>query len=313
MIFKFIIFQLLLVVPFCAGVLVRGRFTDSREISRKLISLNLASIEPLVVLWSVWGISMKPELAVLPAAGLLLVLAGLVLGFPAAGVLGLTGTKKHTFIISSSLANHGFTLGGFLCYLFFGETGLGYSFIFISYFMPYVFIFVFPAARALSGLPPQGKQPVRYYVCTPQNLPLAAVILAVVLPVAGVQRPAVEFPMDFFLMVSVAVYYFSLGLTFSFGFIMSVFREFICFSVIRFIMLPLLTGAVLWWLNLDREIKGVILLQSFMPAAIYSVVVSVLFRMDDGLASGLFVVSTVIFMGLILPAMFILRPWDYVT
>jgi hypothetical protein len=68
-----------------------------------------------------------------------MVIMGLAAGAVVSFLLGFNAIQKHTVIISSSLANHGVTMGGFLCYLILGEHGLALSFIFITYFMPYVY------------------------------------------------------------------------------------------------------------------------------------------------------------------------------
>jgi len=311
MLIKFILFQLVILLPFCAGMVFKKRFSDIRETSRRLIRANLVTIEPIVVLWSVWGLELSGDLAVLPAAGLVLVLAGIPLGFLFASALKLGKERRLTFVMSASLSNHGFTLGGFLCYIFFGERGLGYSFIFISYFMPYVFLFIFPAARALSKHALLGKEPFWRYTFNLQNMPLFAVFFALALRLCGLPRPKVSFPVDLFIMVSVGIYYFSLGINFKAGEMKSLLPEFGYFSLIKFLLLPLATGLALRAVRLDPLAESVIMLQSFMPAAIYSVVVSVLFELEEKLASGLFVLSTIAFMTVVLPVIFFLKPWSW--
>ena len=72
-------------------------------------------------------------------------------------------------------------------------------------------------------------------------------------------------------------------------------------------MVPAATFAVLSVVNLDSQVEKVILVQSFMPAAIYSVVASVLFDLDTRLSSNLFVLNSLIFLLLVLPLLFMFR------
>lgn len=308
MITKFFIFQALILAPFAAGYLLKNRLSDAVVFTRKIMRLNLIAIEPLIVLWSIWGMRIGHEYAVLPLAGLALVLAGGGLGQLANSLMGLSGIRKKTFLISASLANHGFTMGGFLCYLLLGEKGLGLSFIFISYFMPYIFLFIFPYAGLKSGEAREGAfKNIWRFLLNPQNMPLLALAAALILHSSGIERPSFPFPVDILMFASLATYYFSLGLNFSFGDFGDIKKENASLALIKFLVLPLLTFLVLRAVPLAPAVKEVIFIQSFMPAAIYSVVSSVLFDLDARLASGMFVFNTILFLLVILPLSFFLR------
>jgi predicted permease len=54
-------------------------------------------------------------------------------------------------------------------------------------------------------------------------------------------------------------------------------------------------------------VEAVIVIQSFMPVAIYSVVASVLFDLDKELASNLFVFNTLFFLLIVLPLLFVFK------
>ncbi len=108
-------------------------------------------------------------------------------------------------------------------------------------------------------------------------------------------------------MVSVILYYFILGTNFSLSDVKANIPEQAVLALVKFILLPVLAWALLSLVNLDPAVETVILVQSFMPAAVYSVVTSVLFDLDSRLASGLFVVNTIIFITVVLPALFLIR------
>jgi len=304
---KFILFQTVILIPFFAGYRLRDRLAKRDAIARNLIRFNLLFVDALIVFWTVWGLDIGIHLLSLPIAGLLLAFLGLGLGFIFMPALKLDREGRRTFLISASLANHGFTLGGFLCYLLLGETGLGLSFIFISYFIPYVFLFIFPFAGTASKKETHIK-PIDY-ILNLRNMPLYSLVIAVILALLGIGRPAIDFPMDLLLMISIAGYYGSLGLT-------SNLREFgllrranLILASIKFILIPVITVLILLLFDLPDTIRAVIIIQSCMPAAIYSVVTAILFDLDVRLASGLFVFNTIIFLIIVLPALFLLK--DY--
>ncbi len=307
---KFILFQILIIAPFGVGSLIRSRLRDPQVLSKRVITVNLVAVEPFVVLWSIWGLSLKSEFFIMPLAGLMLVGAGFVLGRLAAPVMKLKGRGRTTYIISSSLANHGFTMGGFLCYLFGGLDGLGLSAIFLIYFLPFTFLFIFPYA----GMAGSGKsikslftwQIIREFFVTFRNMPLYASIAALVLQGMSVPRPGINFPADLFLMVAIGLYYFSLGINFRFSDIRSVGFEQVTMAVSKFLVLPLLTWLFLQVVDFSAPVESVILLQSCMPAAIYSVLSSILFDLDVPMASAIFVVNTLLFIFVVLPVLFLL-------
>jgi predicted permease len=178
--------------------------------------------------------------------------------------------------------------------------------IFISYFTAYVFLFIFPLAKS-SGSGGFSFKSTASFFFSLQNMPLFAILAAVALHVFGIVRPAVFFPIDELLMISISLYYLTLGINFMFKDLLLIRREHVFLSVIKFLILPLVTFAVMQFVDLDRDVKSVIIIESFMPAAVYSVVVSILFDLDSRLASGLFVTSTLIFIILILPVLFLLN------
>ena len=77
----------------------------------------------------------------------------------------------------------------------------------------------------------------------------------------------------------------------------------------KFIILPAITIIVLQFIDLPAAVKSVILIESFMPAAVYSVVASIIYDLDSKLASRLFVLNTVFFIIAVLPLMMVFREY----
>ena len=305
---RFILFQSIIILPFIAGSFLKSRLDDPSRTAKNLLSVNIYCLDPVVILWSIWGLTFSFSMLILPLAGLFLVTAGFASGKILTSFLNGDSRRQSIFIVSSSLANHGFTMGGFLCYLFMGERGLGLSSLFLLYFTPYTFLFIFPYSRRASA-GAAGRMPgIKQNLLTLQNMPLYAALSALLLHGLGIHRPAVVFPLDFLLMLSIGLYYLTLGMNFSFGRILAVKQEHLFLCIIKFILLPFLTLVLVNIFSLDHDIKTVILLESCMPAAIYSVVSAVLFDLDPEAASGMFVVNTIVFIMLVLPLLFILIP-----
>lgn len=306
---RFILFQVLIIVPFASGMAAKSlcRIPDLSGFTKKLIRVNLVIIEPTIALWSTWGLTLTRELILLPLSGLFLVLAGMIFGKVFKRILSLSGKKGATFLISSTLANHGFTMGAFLCYLLIGEKGLGLAFLFLSYFMPFIFLVIFPYARKQSTGKRLDLSFAFDFFLSLQNMPLFAIILSLFFLALGFKRPHISFPVDIFIIISMALYYFTLGLNFELPAFFASGKENAALAAIKFLLVPAVTLLILKTLHLSPAIETVIFVQSFMPAAIYSVVSSVLFDLDAGFASNLFVWNSIIFLAGILPVLFIFR------
>ncbi len=294
-------------VPFLLGAVLRKFYPNLSRISGKLVLLNLTIFEPPLVLWSIWGLSLRKEMIVLPVAGLMMVVCGFLCGKGAATCLKPEPIYRKAFVISASLANHGFTMGGAICYLVLGEKGLALASIFILYFIPYTFLFIFFYAGIGADSQPFAFSKLLNFLINIRNMPLFAALFALLFGALGVPRPALSFPIMPLLSLSIGLYYFTLGTNFDFSDLNPIRREHGMMAGIKFLIIPLLTFLALRHLSLEAELKQVIRIQSFMPAAVYSVVTSVLFNLDTRLTSSLFVVNSLLFIFIGLPVWFFIR------
>ena len=304
---KFILFQIIILVPSISGALLKSRIPDVEKLAKSLISFNLIFISPVIFLWSIWGLRLTWTQIFLPISGLALAVAGFTLGKFALPFLSLDRKSSATFCITSSLANHGFTLGGFLCYLFGGIEAFGMAAIFLTYFTPFTFLFIFSFAGRASNKIGMNAGNLLTFSLNLRNMPLFAVLAAFLLKGIGIQKPSIQLPLNELMMISIAMYYFTLGINFDLKTIKSIKRENVFLAVMKFLILPALTYGALYFVDLGRGVESVILLQSFMPVAIYSVLTSVLFDLDTGMASGLFVVNDLLFLFAVLPVLFLLQ------
>ena len=305
---RFLLFQAIIIVPFIIGSFIKNRISNPSGVAKRLLKLNIYLLDPLIILWSIWGLSFSSTLLLLPVAGLMLVLCGFAAGKIFSHALAKDSRRRSIFTISASLANHGFTLGGFLCYIFMGETGLGLSSLFLLYFTPYTFLFIFPYARRASAAGSARMPGFRENLITFQNMPLFAALAALLLHALKLNRPVIDFPLDFLLMTSIGMYYLTLGMNFSPGKILAVKQEHLFLGLTKFVLLPLLTLLMLNIFPVSRNMKTVILLESCMPAAIYSVVAAILFDLDPEAASSMFVINTIVFLIIVLPLLFLIMP-----
>ena len=304
---KFILFQIAVFLPFLIGYLVRGRVKEPQPFTRKLLRVNIIGLEPVINFWCIWRLKLSFDVMFLPLAGISLIAIGFIMGTLFLHLIGLAGKKRPTFLLSSSLANHGFTMGGYLCYFFLGEKGLGLALILMLYFIPYVYCFVFPYAKVVADNASDRTGFLRKFVLDPQNMPLLAMISAFIFQLQGIKSPDIYFPIDFLLLASIALYYLTLGVNFSGVEVKRLKKEHLSLATIKFILVPFVAFCILRFVHLDPAIKSVIMIQAFMPTAIYSVVTALLFELDEQFAAKLFLCNTLLFLTLIMPGMVLLK------
>lgn len=311
---KLILFWIIILISFTAGGYYKKIFPDKNETARKLITLNLIFVEPPILLWTIWGLSITRDAAILPIAGLFTVICGFIAGMVITRILKIKGKSGDSFRISSALSNQGITMGGMICYLIAGEKGLGLASIYIIYYLPFIFIFIFPYARYSSYKCNSEKSSALIklndfflFFVNPRNLPLLGILAAFILHVFKIPRPEIYFPLDLLLFTVVGVYYFTLGMSFDFKDLTAYKKEQASLTLLRFVIIPALTFAAVYPFNFSPGIKSVILIQSLMPAAVYSVISTLLYNLDSRQNSSLFAMNTIIFLVIILPVMMIFK------
>lgn len=280
-----------------------------------LIRINLIIIEPLILFWTIWGMRLNSDVALLPIAGLGTASLGFFSGKLMLKLLKLEGVTADSYLISSILANQGMTMGGLICYIIAGEQGLALATIYVVYYLPFVFTFIFPFAKYSSvrhklkneSVPRNRLRDFTFFFFSLQNLPLGSIIAALIINLADVQRPDINFPLDPLLFTTILIYYLTLGINFQTGHIKSGLKEQGALASSKFIFIPFITFTVLSFVELDPAVETVIQIQSFMPAAVYSVICSILFDLDAKLTSGLFVINSILFLGIVLPVLMMLR------
>jgi len=301
---KFLFFWIIIIIPFVTGKILEKKTLSLSEKSEKLILFNLTFLEPPILFWSIWGLKMGKDTFSLPVTGFIWIFIAIFFSTLFSKFLKFKEIKALSFRVSSALSNQGLTMGSFICFLIIGEEGLGLAAIYTLYFYPLVFLIIFPYTHFVSSKYSVGSGisfSVKSTIFTRRNIPVLAMIAALILNISGFERPEIYFPLNILLAVSISIYYFTLGTTFNYGNIAKYRIEIILISVLKFMLIPALTFLFLQIINLPENYEKVILIQSFMPAAIYSVVTSVIFRLDSKMTSTVFFVTNLIFIAFVLP------------
>lgn len=257
-----------------------------------------------------WTLPLEWSLITLPLIGMVIPIVLAPFGWLFAKFHQLDRSTAGTFIVTSGIANIGFTMGGFVCYCLFGMEGLGYANLFAaSWAIPYVG-FYYPLARSFGD--PDSTLDIRFLLQTffdLRSLPVLGTVAGVILNLAKVPMPAflTTFHMiDLLIILSILISFGIVGLQLHLSHLARQKILHFSLAVVKFVITPLLTVPILilaeYFLGqLPVCARKVVYIQAFMPTAIFSVIIANLFHLDPRLAGVLFLVNTGIFLGIVLP------------
>jgi predicted permease len=259
-----------------------------------------------------WPLPLQWSLVALLVFGILMPVILVPFGYFFSRLHKLDPKSAGTFIVGAGIANTGFTMGGFICYCLFGTLGLGYANLYCSIWaLPYVLVY-YPLARRF--VDPNANLSAGFLLRSffdARSLPILGSIVGLLLNLLKVPMPPFisDFHLvDLFIIGSILVSFATIGLQIHFSHLAQKKILHLSLAVVKFIITPALMVLILYlsqfvFGTLPPLARKVVYIQTFMPTAIFTVVISNLFDLNPRLASMLFLVNTVIFLILVLPAL----------
>jgi len=249
---------------------------------------------------------------VLPVSAVIISITALFIGRIISGFLNHNSKQRGAFLSCAMFSNIGITLGGFICFLVLGEAGFSYALIYVAHFFPFFFTVGFYMARHYNkNYDSSWVSNFKDYVTNPVRfIPTLAMMVGLVFNSTRIERPEILASVNSFLLyVSIIVYSFSIGLTLRFKKIFHYKKEIISISILKFIFNPAV-AFLLILITGGSDVIGaipaqVIVIESFMPVAIFSLVLSKLFDFDQDLANSCWI-STTLFIIFILPIIYLI-------
>ncbi len=270
----------------------------SRDLSRYTVLL----VETPTIVLVYWGIESRVlgrHLGLAVIAVCVMSLSG-VAGYLVGRLYRQDRQATGTYTVGALLSNNGPTLGGFLCLLYLGDDALELSQIYTLFTVPYFFTVIFLVARnfapgrkrsLVSVLRANFEDPISI-------LPNSAMVIGLLLSILGVPYPAfLRLPRTILVFAAVILYSTSFGLGMHVRSMLASLGRYLGMLPVKFVIAPL-AGIGLGLLfgyspATDPLAFKTLVIQSCMPVAIWSVVACKLFALDDNLAVGLWVFTTV--------------------
>ena len=314
---KFLIFVVFNLACFTLGYVSRRRGWVAEGWSRPIHLHTLIWLWSPVTLLAFWGLPMHGpgarDLAILMLAQPVLMVAGALVMAPLAKRIGCGRAQRGPMILAASLSNHGFTLGAYLCYALLqpAEVALGYGIAYVTSMQVFMILIFYPVAHHF-GPEDSGSLPrlIAGSFFTLRSLPLYAAAVGAALNLAGIApgltaRLSEWGVMDALFFAGGAGAYIGIGLRFRAADSWDAPRMHGALAMVNFVAHPLFAVALVALLGWTAGplTRDVILIQSFMPAALNTVMVSNLFHLDARRASALWLWNTLLFCAAPLPVL----------
>lgn len=307
---KFVIMVAVVVLSSAAGYAAR-RFGWLAEHMAARITLGIMVLGyPATGLLAVWTLKLRWADAWVTIQPVIQSFACFGLGLLVARWQKLRRESAGVFSYAAAHSNWGFTMGGFICLRLFGEQGLAYTVIYATLWTIIMFGLFFPLAGRFAGRTERyGLASFVRNLLDLRCLPLAGVLAGIGLSLSGIERPAVFQQwriIDALVILCTAVMFFVTGLRLHVSHVWGHMRLYAWLAGIKFVFSPLLALGLIWLVQqagvgLTGLPVNVMIVESFMPMALFAVAAANLYGLDAPLASSLFAANTVMFLVLVLP------------
>lgn len=302
-----------LLVALSSGYLAEARFKLPPVLPSRIMTFVLAVLNWPIAIYLIWQMQLGRDLIWLPIAGVIVLAAATALSILVFSAYKTDFESKLTLILAGGLSNLGYTGGAFVCYALFGLAGLGLAYIYLMLWIPATYLGFFPVLKIIEQR--RAKAPPKAIFASLADyrmLVIPAVAVGFILNIAQVKQPAFIDRLhlaDIFIYTASALAFFAIGLRVTFGRLKAYVPLYFPLSAVKFLLTPAVALLVLWVLSVTGQglsplARNVTIVQSAAPSAVMMVTICHVFKLDSSLASALWVVSTAVFVVIVVPILF---------
>jgi len=209
--------------------------------------------------------------------------------------------QKGSYIISNMLSNRG-TIGGLTMYILYGEIGYAYVNLIILFASINIFLIAYPLGNYFSNRKSTEKTTIKSIIFRKTNLPILGIIIGILLNAFGGERP--DFISDKVDLLVKSMAWLSLipvGASIDFHGMKKHLVKVLDISIIKFVIMPLITAAIAYPLIPDKQMATTLVLINMMPVAINAVIVTKLTKLDENVSIAAFLFTTTIYLLVLFP------------
>ncbi len=306
---KLIVFAIDLIGPLLVGYACKYQHRLGDSFFNRMILNNILVVCPVVSFLSFWVLPLTRELLWLP-------LLSVALGFFPGAVAYAVARRKYddfreqgAYVMAASLSNLG-TIGGICVFLIYGEPGYGYQQIATLFQYVLMFLFCYPLAQSYETKA-EGKSGRKVSVWSmlfsQKQIAVLGILLGGVLQYAGIPRPDVlDGTARVFIHLGAWTGLIPVGYSADFTKIRRYWLSLFDLALIKFVLTPLLVYGLTLLLIESPGMRGTLLILAATPTAINAVVTARLYNLAVDLTVAAFLVTTVLFLLLVYPTLFLL-------
>lgn len=307
--FRIIFIIFILFVPLAIGYRIRksGVLQDADSISTSIIILLTKLAAPLIILFAFWKLDLSNiSIFTLPVIGIMVSTIALIPAGFFAKLHNLNHKQTGSFLTSAMFSNIGYTLGGFIAFVLYGEVGFSLTILYCLYFRPYFYTIGFYVGENYSAKERVKIKDNLKKVFTEgiRLFPLLGIAGGIILNLLSVPRPDFIGLLNKFLIpISTFGYMFAIGITLKFSLIKRFKAPLFSMSFIKFIWSPLAGLALAYLLGYHTLMDGlplkIVLIEASMPAAITSLLIPALFNLDQDISNSCWLFTTLLIIPLL--------------
>ena len=307
---KLLIFGIDLILPLIVGYCCQYQKKFNDQFFNKMILNNILVVYPALSFLCFWILPLNFDLIWLPVMGLAMgLIPGLVAYFVAEKKFA-DDLDRGSYVMSAVLSNLG-TLGGLCVFLLYGERGYGYQQLVVLFQYILMFMFCYPLAqyyyqRANS----EGaitKISVTQVLFSRNQLAVVGIFCGVALQLAGIPRPhALDGMAEFFVHFGAWTALIPVGYSMDFAKMKGYYYQLKELIAIKFIVTPVAIYGLSHLIMTDRVMLNSILILASTPTAVNAVITSRIYDLNINIAVAAFIVTTLIFLTIIYPGLFIM-------
>jgi hypothetical protein len=274
--------------------------------------IALLFVNPVAIIGAIWIVRLENlELIALPFIGFFALAAGGGLAIGAAKLLKLDFRKTGALFGCGSFTNIG-SIGGLICFIFLGEPGFALVPIYKLFEEMFYYTIGFPVAKYYSQTEvKQEHTHVRFNILIKDpfiRVTVSSIFLGTLLNLSGIHRPSWYGIINtIFVPLGTLMLLCSIGLALKFSKVSYYFKECTAISIIKFIIVPMVTSLIAYSTGFASIDKGlpfkVILILSSMPVAFNALIPPSIYNLDLDLANSCWLFTTSLLL-IVLPGLF---------
>lgn len=298
-----------LLLPLAVGYLCRRQTKFGDDFFRRMMTLSLMVVYPVLAILGFWATKLDAQLAWLPVFGIVMSVIPGVFGFFRARAKYAASVDQGSYVMAATMSNT-LTLGGISAFIIYGEKGFAYVQLITLLATLYLFLICFPLAGwyAARGGQGSGEQlSVAAVVFNRNQLPALGLLAGAILYYYGIPRPAwAGVIFDPLVHIAAWLQLVPIGFSVDFREMRQYWLGIMELNAIKFVLTPLLVYALASLVISDPVALNTLLITASTPTAILSVVAVKMHRLNVHITLAAFVLTTAVYLLIVYPLEFMI-------